>query len=431
MTGRADQIGIEMEPPVHLTTPGSRQTFSQRMHHARSASWSFTRVQREAGGDLPSPLAALNPLTSVIRAFRESTSEVNSPDTPGSLSRTASQVSLAGGRSYGDELLDELPPAGPALQDIMMPRGIGQIQNHGPVVNGEELNNNNIGMEISDGIRWLERNAIFIILLLIKFAWYHRSGLMVILGMFGTYLQCNQAIKKQVALKNRKQKKVLLFVILFLAGNIYFVYYVFRQQQLHNCLIFLSPHFSVDLWNLLWCICVTDYIIRFGTMALKAVVALCCCLPSRRKGKYYVLLEYISQSYRSLVPLPLWFRYLSNSHHSGAIFAITITTIYLMIKGSVLFGNAKTLCWGVVDFIKDPIYGMSPTQADLLCHNNTCSICQEDFNSPIMLKCRHIFCENCVLQWFDRQSTCPLCRATIVSDPKWRDGSTSTWPQLF
>ena len=26
-----------------------------------------------------------------------------------------------------------------------------------------------------------------------------------------------------------------------------------------------------------------------------------------------------------------------------------------MIKGSVILGTAQTLCWGVIDFIKDPV----------------------------------------------------------------------------
>ena len=34
--------------------------------------------------------------------------------------------------------------------------------------------------------------------------------------------------------QNRREKKVLLFIMLFLLGNIYFVYYVFWEQRLHN-----------------------------------------------------------------------------------------------------------------------------------------------------------------------------------------------------
>jgi hypothetical protein len=249
------------------------------------------------------------------------------------------------------------PPSTPHTHRTVGGRGgaEGEVGERGPGNGNEEQQN--IGFEISDGIRWLEHNAIFIVLLLLKFAWYHRSGLMVILGMLGTYLHCNQTIRNQVALKNRREKSVLMLVILFLAGNIYFVYYVFREQRLHNCLIFKSPNFGIDLWNLLWSICVTDYIIRFGTMAVKALIACCflLLLPSRKKGKYYMLLEFISQFYRNLVPLPLWFCYLSNSHHSGAVFAIIITAAYLMIKGGVTLARTRELYRAFIDFIQDPV----------------------------------------------------------------------------
>lgn len=48
-----------------------------------------------------------------------------------------------------------------------------------------------------------------------------------------------------------------------------------------------------------------------------------------------------------------------------------------------------------------------------------------------MLECHHIFCELCVGTWFDREQTCPLCRAKVVDDPSWRDGSTTFFVQLY
>ena len=30
-----------------------------------------------------------------------------------------------------------------------------------------------------------------------------------------------------------------------------------------------------------------------------------------------------------------------------------------------------------------------------------------------MLHCKHIFCEDCVATWFDRDTTCPMCRAKV------------------
>ncbi|XP_011408058.2 PREDICTED: RING finger and transmembrane domain-containing protein 1-like [Amphimedon queenslandica] len=150
------------------------------------------------------------------------------------------------------------------------------------------------------------------------------------------------------------------------------------------------------------------------------------------EGKYYMLLENLSQFYRTLIPTPLWFGFCSNYYDTGAVFAIIVTAGYLMIKGAVILASGRELFKAVCTFIRDKTYGIPLKKDELLesCES-TCPICQDEFNAPIMLRCRHVFCENCVLQWFDRERTCPLCRASIACDPKWRDGSTSAWPQLF
>jgi len=92
-------------------------------------------------------------------------------------------------------------------------------------------------------------------------------------------------------------------------------------------------------------------------MALKALVAACFLfiLPTRKKSKYYMLLEYISQFYRTLVSTPPWFRYLSNSHNSGAVFAVIITAAYLMIKGGVIFARLRELYRAIINFFQDPV----------------------------------------------------------------------------
>jgi len=40
----------------------------------------------------------------------------------------------------------------------------------------ENVEQSTLGVEVSEGIRWMERNAVFIIILLVKFSVYHRYG---------------------------------------------------------------------------------------------------------------------------------------------------------------------------------------------------------------------------------------------------------------
>lgn len=76
-------------------------------------------------------------------------------------------------------------------------------------------------------------------------------------------------------------------------------------------------------------------------------------------------------------------------------------------------------------------YGSAPSKAQLKDTGSLCPICQDDFVIPTMLQCKHIFCEQCVAKWFDRERTCPMCRTKVADDPSYRDGGTSHSVQLF
>nr|PNR60565.1 hypothetical protein PHYPA_003358 [Physcomitrium patens] len=78
-------------------------------------------------------------------------------------------------------------------------------------------------------------------------------------------------------------------------------------------------------------------------------------------------------------------------------------------------------------------YGAYATSEEVLAAGDMCAICQEKMHAPISLRCKHIFCEDCVSEWFERERTCPLCRAVVkpVGLRSYGDGSTSLFIQLF
>lgn len=64
--------------------------------------------------------------------------------------------------------------------------------------------------------------------------------------------------------------------------------------------------------------------------------------------------------------------------------------------------------------------------------NAICSICHDELSSPVVLACKHIFCEECVGEWLEREQTCPLCRAVVSSVTGYQsDGTTPLMCQLF
>jgi hypothetical protein len=42
-----------------------------------------------------------------------------------------------------------------------------------------------------------------------------------------------------------------------------------------------------------------------------------------------------------------------------------------------------------------------------------CVICFDDFDKPVLLPCRHVFCFDCIVSWSSMSSRCPNCRSNI------------------
>lgn len=42
-----------------------------------------------------------------------------------------------------------------------------------------------------------------------------------------------------------------------------------------------------------------------------------------------------------------------------------------------------------------------------------CPVCFDNPHTPVTLDCQHIFCEVCILEWLEKEQTCPVCRAQV------------------
>ncbi|ESP04137.1 hypothetical protein LOTGIDRAFT_171133 [Lottia gigantea] len=363
-------------------------------------------------------------------------------------------------------------------------------------------------------INRLQNCGIFIILLFLKLMYDHRLGLLIFLALGGTFYYVNQRLVSSihqflVKESGNKGNLVKLFgLIVYLAINISFVFYMFSGQALWKSLIFQTPNVAdFDIWTLLWVVLINDYMIKFSTVILKCFITM---LPNqlikhKRRGKYYMFIEYVSQCYRQLVPIIPWMHFLSDDQHSGKWFASFEVILYLLfkvnivwmsirdlqkafqrfrvhnvfggkpssedikqhgescpiyfisvliigiwwyvvvshhqkIKNSMVFGgkpsseDIKQLCEsGPIYFISILIvFGGKPSSEDIKQRGESCPICQDELKDPVILSCKHIFCEDCVSVWFDRERTCPMCRAQITDyNPQFQDGATAMHLQWY
>ncbi|KAK6620640.1 hypothetical protein RUM43_010935 [Polyplax serrata] len=155
-------------------------------------------------------------------------------------------------------------------------------------------------------------------------------------------------------------------------------------------------------------------------------------LPYSSRGKWFLLLECSSQLYRGLAPIQPWLYYLMEAYQGpekavGVFFSVA----YLISKGTELLSKFKICLRAFWKLLQNVSLGVRPSKEQLDTAGSLCPICHEEFNTPELLHCRHVFCEACIATWFDREPTCPLCRAKISDDPSWRDGATTFFTQLF
>ena len=181
----SQDVGIELEPlspsqgnrsqGLHVTI------FNTRRIHSRSASWSLPGGQSSELGRSLGSLNPITPITSAIRGIVPSFRYCSGRNESDSmhLSPNNSQPSLMESSEF--ERGSEVEDLGSHQHDSLRTFGdtssnvnVHLSHEHTVIPMGPP---ENIGVETSDETTWLEQNVIFIILLLFKFAWYHRSGM--------------------------------------------------------------------------------------------------------------------------------------------------------------------------------------------------------------------------------------------------------------
>ncbi|KAG5844430.1 hypothetical protein ANANG_G00162440 [Anguilla anguilla] len=287
--------------------------------------------------------------------------------------------------------------------------------------------------------RWVQKSLPFIIILCAKLVLQHALGLAVGVGLFTTFLYANKIIQNQVFLQDRRSKLECVWLLAFLICSTLLLYYTFNQEKLYYCLIFVNPSVeSRDFWEVLWTVGVTNFVVKFLFMGVKCLILLVpsALMACSARGRWYMLTEEFSQVHQAIVPMPVWFRYLVTYQEvdgvAGLTLGILLALVYLILKLLGLYG-----LWGSVQktggiFLNSEQNGAAATKSQCSDAGDLCPICQVEFRDPRVLLCQHVFCDECISLWFNREKTCPMCR-TVIADKvhAWKDGATSPYLQIY
>ncbi|KAM9821671.1 E3 ubiquitin-protein ligase RNFT2 isoform 3-T4 [Syngnathus typhle] len=290
--------------------------------------------------------------------------------------------------------------------------------------------------ELKAMVTWLQRGFPFILILLAKVCFQHKLGIAVCVGMASTFAYANATFKRQVSLREERSVLVALWMALFLSGNVAYVYYTFSQEELYNSLLFSKPNLDTfDFFDLMWAVGITDFVLKFVTVGLKCFVLVLpgIFLAFKSRGKFYLLIEELSQLFRALVPIQLWYKYIVGEEPSASYFlGAALMIVYGICKSLDICGRASTLRKAAVLLCRPQSCGVRAGSQRCSEAGDVCALCQTRFREPVALLCQHIFCEECLSSWLDRERACPLCRTTVVETLRcWKDGTTSAHFQVY
>ncbi|XP_076923923.1 uncharacterized protein LOC143586209 [Bidens hawaiensis] len=290
---------------------------------------------------------------------------------------------------------------------------------------------------IQNVAQWIEQILPFSLLLLVVLIRQHLQGFFGTIWISAVLLKSNDILQNQTALKGERKLLVLISITVIFILHIIFVYWWYQNDDLMCPLVLLPPKSVPPFWHALFIILVNDSMARQAAMGFKCLLLMYHNNTGghnyRKQGQMLTLVEYTVLLYRTLLPTPVWYQFFWNKEY-GTIFSSVTTGFYLTFKFASVIQKVRLLVFALRALSRKELhYGSSATTEQVTAAGDLCAICQEKLRSPIVLRCKHIFCEECVSEWFDRERTCPLCRALVKpADIKsYSDGSTSLFFQFF
>jgi len=320
-----------------------------------------------------------------------------------------------------------------------------------------------------------ERGTPMVALFLLVFVWKHLSMLAMVTWLMYVLTRVNARLVTSVSAREERRAHDVVAMSGVLFAHILGIFWlsptgararrVFAVNNDHVVGDGVSGGGGGGFMQCVWDVLVLDLCVKYVFILAKlAVVALPLSalqaamrrpstskptvkLPAarvyRRRATVLSAIEYASLACRSLVPAPVWLGYFHRE--LPGVVASFVTGAYCFAKVRLVahrgidFARATSMwfSWGK----RSPAHGESATREELMEAGDVCAICQEECVDATKLRCSHIFCEDCIGEWFDRQpssgssgaKTCPVCRAVVQQgvQKSYGNGQTAFFPVLF
>ncbi|KAK9863930.1 hypothetical protein WJX84_002024 [Apatococcus fuscideae] len=286
---------------------------------------------------------------------------------------------------------------------------------------------------------WLEKSFPCLALLFIIFLREHWLGLTVFGCLTFNLRAANHVLREQVKLKERRDNTRLWTIAMCYGIQVPAMITTVRaisSQELWPRFILWMPASVPTVWHATVLAIATDALARVMGCAFKAaVLAVHRATPDdafRRRSSLLTFMEHLLLCYRMMLTTPIWVRYFL--YMPGHLTPVSLAGMYVAFKVHMVYRQIGMIFAAAkVASRSEALFGKYASSDEVMEVGNSCAICQESMEQPVKLSCNHIFCNSCILEWFERECTCPMCRAVIK--PKGltshSDGSTALLPQIF
>ncbi|GFY82030.1 RING/U-box superfamily protein [Actinidia rufa] len=246
-------------------------------------------------------------------------------------------------------------------------------------------------------------------------------GFFVTIWITAVMFKSNDILRKQTALKGERKISVLVGISTVFMLQVIGVYWWHHNDDLLYPLCLVPPKAVPPFWHAIFIILVNDTLVRQAAMALKCMLLMYYKNGRghnfRRQGQMLTLIEYTLLLYRALLPTPVWYRFFLNKDY-GSLFSSLTTGLYLTFKLTSVVEKVQSFFTSLKALSrKDIHYGSYATLEQVNAVGDLCAICQEKMHAPIILRCKHIFCEDCVSEWFERERGLALCAGPWLELP--------------
>lgn len=279
---------------------------------------------------------------------------------------------------------------------------------------------NSIGINLPSVAQWIEKSAPLFALLAIFFVATHARGIAGFVVYSIGLQRLHSVIHRQVALKGERHKRACLATAALALVGMLSLMWVFSRQQLWMSLVLANLLPLGTVWDVIFTVAMADMLVRQYASALKLVAIACHDATSRtqlrHRSQMLAFIDHTAMFWRTLLGTPCWYAYLSDGGRGQGLWGPSCAGIFIMLKMSATYDYGAVMVASGIALRRGPLGMKAPTAAELSQAGNQCSICHDDIRAPIRLSCSHVFCEECICEWLEREGTCPYCR-TIVQSP--------------